>query len=238
MAVKRRGGIDVPRMNDVQLLAHLLGMAGLETTPAREVSHALLDSYHDLRQVLTRPREDLLSYPGLGENAAAFLLLIPALVERYLSTAPAQPTPLKSQADVQAMLAPHFHGQDFERVCAFLLGDDLQPITSILVAQGGPAAVSCPTRRVIELALNHRAQGVILAHNHPDALPFFSQSDLNATSVLARELWLVGVPLLDHLLVAGSHIVSLRQFVRHLHEIGVSLPTILGWYPWEDEELP
>ncbi len=236
MALKRRREPEITQMNDVQLLAHLLDMAGLETTPAREVSHALLDSFHDLRQVLAQPQDILVPYPGLGENAAAFLLLIPALMERYTSTVPDRPNPLASREDILTLVSPHFYGQDFERVCAFLLGDDLQPITSVLIAQGGRAAVSCTTQRVLELVMNHRARGVILAHNHPDALPYFSRSDFFATSVLARELSLVDIPLLDHYLIAGEHIISMRRFTGFLRASGVRLPVAWIWYPQETEE--
>ena len=234
MPLKRQKLPDITRMNDVQLLAHLLDMSGMETTAAREMSHALLDDYKDLTHVLYRPRNELLDYPRLGESSAAFLLLLPALMKRYTSTTAPAPVPLEEPSDIARLLAPHFRGQSFERVCAFLLGDDLQPITSILVAQGGRAAVTCSTRRVIELILNHRARGVLLAHNHPDGVAAFSKSDLISTGVLMQELSLVGIPLLDHYLVAGKHILSMRRYAGYLRSVGIRIPGLMQWFPFPE----
>lgn len=216
-------------MNDVQLLAHLLDLAGLETTPAREMSHSLLAEHHDLTTVLHLPQDQLLDHPGLGESAAAFLLLIPALVKRYTS-ATETATPLRGPEDIRQLMAPHFYGQGFERVCAFLTDGGFQPFTSVLVGQGGPAAVTFSIRRVLDLTLNHGAQGVILAHNHPDGSLSFSSSDLTSTAVLAQELALVGVPLLDHYLLAGDQVISMRQLAGSCQ---LRLPLALRrlWFP-------
>lgn len=217
-------------MNDVQLLAHLLGMAGLDTTSAREASHSLLDGRRELQQVLDLPQEKLLGDPLLGEGAATFLLLLSALIKRYTHAA-SSTTPLQDSKDVYQLLAPHFSGQRFERVCAFLLGKDLQPFTSVLVGQGGPAAVTFSIRRLLDLVLNHRASGVILAHNHPDGVLAFSRSDLTSTYTLAQELALIDVPLLDHYLVAGKHILSLRYKTVISPPESFPIPFPLLWFP-------
>ena len=234
MSAKRQQLPDITRMNDVQLLAHLLDMSGMETSAAREMSHALLDEYKDLNHVLHQPQDKLLGYPHLGESAATFLLLLPALMKRYTSTTAPAPMPLEGPLDIAQLLAPHFHGQSFERVCAFLLGDEMQPITSILVAQGGRAAVSCSLRRTMELILNHRARGVLLAHNHPDGVAAFSKSDLISTGLLTRELSLVGIPLLDHYLVADRHILSMRRYAGYLKSVGIRIPGLLQWFPFPE----
>lgn len=224
-------------MNDVQLLAHLLDMAGLETTPARELSHSLLDAHHDLEQVLTLPQDQLLGCPQLGESAATFLLLLPALMKRYTRTTAETSISLDREEDVQRLLAPHFRNQGFERVCAFLLGEGFQPFTSVLVGQGGRAAVTFSIRRVLDLALNHGAKGVILAHNHPDGVSGFSKMDLVSTGVLMRELAVVRIPLLDHFLLADDHIISMRQYVHSLRAQGVLLPMFPDWFPPEEAEV-
>lgn len=231
MAVKRRGGPDIPRMNDVQLLAHLLGMAGLETTKARELSHALLNANGDLRGVLAAPRDALLGEPELGEHAAAFLLLLSALMKRYTRAEADVPIPMETEEDLRRLLAPHFRGQSVERVCAFLLGEDLRPFTGVLVGQGSQAAVTFSIRRVLELALNHNATGVILAHNHPDGVPCFSRSDLVSTDLLMRELTLVHLSLEDHYLLAGGRVISLRRSVRAFWERSILLPAFPDWFP-------
>lgn len=218
-------------MNDVRLLAHLLTMAGADPTHAREQSHALLAEHHSLGAVLALPRERLLGHTELGEGCAAFLLLIAALLARYVSP-PFQPAIcLGDQAELERLLQPRFSGQETERLYAFCLDQDLNLISSTLAAQGGQIAVSCSLGRVLDLALSHRAKGVILAHNHPDGVPFFSKSDLLSTSILFQELLLVDIPLLDHYLLAGEQIVSLRQLALEQKLPAFSFPLPEEWFP-------
>lgn len=214
MALKRRQAPDVAQMDDRQLLAHLIELSGTQTTAARELAHTLLEVYQTLDQVLALPQEKLLDHPGLGENAAVFLLLLPALIDRYGLASQGQsgqPVRLWEHGDLERLVLPHFYAQNVERVYAFCLDGNMNLITATLCAQGGSTAVSCSVRRVLELALNHRAKGVILAHNHPNAIPTFSKSDLMSTSALAQELAMVDIPLLDHLLLAGRELISLRK---------------------------
>lgn len=218
-------------MNDVQLLAHLLGMAGTDLNSARELSHALLDSYGDLGRVLAQSQQELLRYPDLSENAAVFLLFLPALMHRYSST-PARSAILPEDEDALAqMLYPHFQDQEVERVCAFFLDGHFRLLSSCMVAQGGRRAVSCSVHRVLELALNHRARGVILAHNHPDGSTDFSRNDLVSTNILAQELALVDIFLLDHYLLADGRAISLRRCAAERSVHGVYLPLPQDWFP-------
>lgn len=234
MAFKQTAGADIPQMSDGQLLAYLLTMAGAEAPQAGTLSRALLESHQTLEAVLELPKKTLLDFPGLGEGAAAFLLLIPALTRRYIGPQSAlrpDAPPLREAQDMSRLLIPFFRRHNTERVCAFFLGDDSQPLTSVLVAQGGESAVSCSVRRVLELTTAHRARGVVLAHNHPDGVLFFSKDDLLSTSRLLRALSVLNIPLLDHYLVAGERVISLRQCSGEQVDVGVEHPFPRDWFP-------
>ena len=75
---------------------------------------------------------------------------------------------------------------------------------------GGRASVALSLRMVIAGALAHDAAALILGHGHPsgDATP--SPADLAYTRALARVCAAVEVELLDHLILAGDRITSLR----------------------------
>lgn len=218
-------------MNDRQLLSHLLCMAGLEVSASRELSHVLLEAHQDLAHVLALPQERLLGQPGLGEGPATFLLLLSALMDRYRSPVIHTTFSWEEPEDVRAILLPHFPVAERERVCAFFLGEGLQPITATLVGQGGKDAVTFSIRRVLELALSHRAQAVVLVHNHPDGLASFSQHDVDATVQLMWELSLVQVSLLDHYLIAGGRLVSLRRQVVEMDQHNVYISKLPQWFP-------
>lgn len=231
MPIKQRSGPDVAGMDDLQLLSHLLTMAGLPPARAGDRAHALLRTHMTLARVLEQSPAALTHYPGLDEGAAAFLLLISALMSRYKSAVATGPPLLESTEQLCRLLLPHFQDQETERVYVFLLDDRLRLLSAALVAQGGRSAVSCSVRRVLELAVNHRARGVVLAHNHPDGSTDFSKDDLASTGKLFRELSLVGIPLIDHFLLADSRLVSLRRYVLERRKMGCRLPALQGWFP-------
>lgn len=59
-------------------------------------------------------------------------------------------------------------------------------------------------RHVLECVIEHRADSVILIHNHPSGIAEPSGADIMITERLRRALALIDVRILDHLIVAES----------------------------------
>ncbi len=68
-----------------------------------------------------------------------------------------------------------------------------------------------PIRLVARDALAFEARGVVLAHNHPSGHAEASPADLAFTRRLALCLDALEICLLDHLIIAGGRITSLRE---------------------------
>ncbi|WP_241043783.1 MULTISPECIES: JAB domain-containing protein [Achromobacter] len=66
-------------------------------------------------------------------------------------------------------------------------------------------------REIVKAALAHNAASVIVAHNHPSGHAEPSAADISMTRQLKDALALVGTNVLDHLVVAGSRIVSFAE---------------------------
>ncbi|MEL0170016.1 MAG: DNA repair protein RadC, partial [Pseudomonadaceae bacterium] len=66
-------------------------------------------------------------------------------------------------------------------------------------------------REIVKLALLTNAAAVVLAHNHPSGNPEPSQADIALTLRVKNALHTVDIRLLDHLVVSGSHSVSLAE---------------------------
>ncbi len=235
---KRRAPPKIAEMNDLQLLAHLISLSGTDPTAARELAHALLDAHQTLGQVLALSGEALVNFPDLGENAAAFLHLLPALMARYAADPGSDderpPIYLWEPEAAARFLAPHFHDQSAELVYMFCLGERFELITGTLLTKGGTGAVSCSVPRVLRLALAHNSKSVILVHNHPDGSTVFSKSDLVATSIMGYALATADVSLTDHLLLAGDEIISLRELFLSGRLAGSPFPLPQAWRnePW------
>ena len=77
----RQEGLD--HFSDIQALELLLfyGIPRVDTNP---IAHALLDHFGSLSQVLEASPEELMKVPGVGENAALLLTLIPQMGRFYM----------------------------------------------------------------------------------------------------------------------------------------------------------
>jgi DNA repair protein RadC len=66
-------------------------------------------------------------------------------------------------------------------------------------------------REVVKAALSRNASSVLLAHNHPSGVCEPSDADLHLTGALVQALSLIDVRVLDHFVVAGSHVHSFAE---------------------------
>jgi DNA repair protein RadC len=66
-------------------------------------------------------------------------------------------------------------------------------------------------RETFHVAIADRAVSILIAHNHPSGNLEPSESDLAATRRLSEVSRTVGIPILDHLIVCESGVLSLRE---------------------------
>lgn len=66
-------------------------------------------------------------------------------------------------------------------------------------------------REVVKRAVALNAAAVILAHNHPSGEPSPSREDEALTKRLQSALYLIGVRVLDHIIVAGTRASSMAE---------------------------
>lgn len=83
-----------------------------------------------------------------------------------------------------------------------------------LCAIGVGTHVETSPSDVFRAAILCGAAGVILMHNHPSGDPEPSPQDILVTEQMIRAGLLIGVPVLDHVVVADEYCVSINEYVR------------------------
>lgn len=78
------------------------------------------------------------------------------------------------------------------------------------VPSQGTMEVEVPIRAIAGDALAFGAEQVVMAHNHPSGDPEPSRDDLATTRRIAAALNALGIRLVDHLVLAGDTVTSLR----------------------------
>ncbi|MFT5200041.1 MAG: DNA repair protein RadC [Planctomycetota bacterium] len=123
----------------------------------------------------------------------------------------AQPKPnVRRAKDVFAHLEPRLRGLQREIFIALLLDVQNRLQGEVLVSVGTLTSSLVHPREVFRQAIAQGAAAVIVAHNHPSGDPDPSQADREVTRRLIRAGFLVGIPLLDHVVIGMGRFASLR----------------------------
>jgi DNA repair protein RadC len=182
-------------ISDADLLALVLGCGGPRVQEAtKDGTHGLLRG----RGLTPVQRSRLNAAIELGKRVI--------LAERPM------PKTIRTPADVAPFLHALLNKCEEERFYVVLLNARNAVIDSpVLVAAGTVDACAIHPRDVFRPAMAANASAIILVHNHPSGNPHASPEDLGLTNRIKVAGDMVGITLLDHLIVAGAGVASIRK---------------------------
>jgi len=100
---------------------------------------------------------------------------------------------------------------DYEVFGLILVDSHHRVIEYVEMFRGTIDGASVHPREVVKLVLEQQAAACLLVHNHPSQVGEFSVADELITTRLKEVLQGIDVRILDHLLVAGSTVVSMAE---------------------------
>lgn len=109
------------------------------------------------------------------------------------------------------LLAPYYREHDREEFVVLLLDVGLHVTGLVSVSIGGLTATVVEPAQVFKPAILGNADSVIVAHNHPSGNAEPSKADVAITRQLVQGGQALGIPVRDHLIVAGSRYTSLAE---------------------------
>lgn len=119
--------------------------------------------------------------------------------------------PNLNAADWLSQIEVRLTGETREVVAIAYL-DAAADVIGLRVAEDGTRAqIALPLRDILRDVLDHEAQSLVLAHNHPSGDPHPSASDQAATQALCAMLRPIGVRIADHIIVSGAKRISFRD---------------------------
>ncbi len=98
-----------------------------------------------------------------------------------------------------------------EVFAALMLDAQHRLIEYVELFRGTVAQTSVYPREVVKESLARNAAALVLVHNHPSGVAEPSRADRLLTQTLNAALALVDVRVLDHLIVAGSDVLSFAE---------------------------
>lgn len=111
--------------------------------------------------------------------------------------------PLRGPLDVWRK-CEDIRDQDREMLKVFYLDAAHRPILSEIISIGTLTESLVHPREVFAPAFKNAAAAIVVAHNHPSGDSNPSEEDRSVTRRLAEAGRLLGIPLLDHIVVAAG----------------------------------
>jgi len=196
---------------DIDLLALLLG-TGAEGESASAVAAHLLDASGGVAGLARQGAHALSRRRGIGHAKAARIVAALELGRR------ASELLLEGSRDAFPSLdhvvrwaRPRLAHLEHEEVWLLALDGRNGLRVAQRIAQGGLHATALTPSDVLRPALRSGASAIILLHNHPSGDPRPSADDVHMTRALERACHVVGIPLVDHVVVARDGAASLRD---------------------------
>jgi len=204
-----RSGVET--LSDEDLLSLLLG-TGAVGRSVTELSRRLLEDNLGLEGLSRLGVHGLSRQHGLGPAKAARVAAALELGRRALTSLSAiERLELGSFDKVARWAGPRLCTLEHEEVWLLSLDGRNGLKSARRIAQGGMHACALTTRDVLTPALRDSASAIVLVHNHPSGDPRPSPEDVSMTHAVARACEVVGVPLLDHVIVARGGAASLLE---------------------------
>ena len=189
----------------------LLLFYALPRQDTNPLAHALLDHFGNLEAVFEAPLEELVKVPGIGENAATLLKLIPAVSRRYEMCKNDFSEILDSTTKAGDYLAARYLFERDEVVYIVCLDAKRRVICCKALFRGDVNSAEVSVRKIAELALVKNASAIILSHNHTSGIALPSREDERTTKRVKDALEPMGITLLDHIIVAGDDYISMAE---------------------------
>lgn len=200
-------------------ILELLLFYGIPRRNTNEIAHRLQERFGTINRMAEASIDELKLVEGIGDNSAILLKLVLSLAKSYAREMKKESKRLTSVALAVSHARSVTMGATKEVLYAVFMDNSLNVIDTSLIAVGAIDEVSPLIRTVIELCVLKRATAVMLVHNHPNGGVEASVADVDFTSLLERELHIIGVHLVEHLIVDQKSYNPILKGIRRVSDI-------------------
>ena len=153
--------------------------------------------------------ERLCQISGIGPGKAVAIAAAFELGRRTAAeTAECVNEPLSNSGKVFRIMLPLTRDLDHEECWALYLNRANHLISKEMMSSGGLDSTVMDCKMIVRKALEKKASGVILVHNHPSGSPQPGRADIKQTDLLKKALSTCDISLIDHVVIADSSYYS------------------------------
>ncbi len=197
-------------LSDAELLAILI-RSGTGRQTALDLARQLVTEERSLLKIARKTPSELMRLSGIGRAKAVELLAAFELARRVNGAVEDEKVIVRTPGDVAHVMIPMLRDLSHELFFVMLL-DAMNGLKCIRKVTSGTLNASLVhPREVFKEAIDYLAASVIVVHNHPSGNSEPSGEDIEVTKQLCEAGKVVGIPLHDHVIVAGDKYTSLAE---------------------------
>ncbi|MDP2744832.1 MAG: DNA repair protein RadC [Dehalococcoidia bacterium] len=199
-------------LSAVELLALILGR-GIRGESVMVTAQQLLSRFGSFGGMARASIEELSMVRGIGPAKATQLKAAFELNRRLeeQTSIPDAAGAVKSPQDAVGQVRSMLKGKKKEHFLAILLNTRNRVIKVTPISMGTLDSSLVHPREVFMEAISASAASMIVAHNHPSGELSPSEEDIKLTKRLKEAGELLGIEVLDHIIVADTGFISMRE---------------------------
>jgi len=203
--------IGAENLSSAELIAILLS-TGTHNMNAVDIGKELINKFDTLEFLSQASLEELQELEGIGP-AKAIKLHAAFQLSRNMQKEKAENKIIycKNPEDVAKIFIPQMGHLKQEIFSIALLDSAGKFLRDREITRGIINASLIHPREVFRVAIKEAATSVILVHNHPSGQLKPSNEDLSITRQLVAAGETIGIPVQDHLIIAGNDFLSLKE---------------------------
>ncbi len=191
-------------LTDAELIAILIG-SGSRNETAVELSKRILHHYdNDFNKLGKASIIELSNFKGIGEAKAISIIAALEIGRRRNETESKAPDIIGCSKDACNIIRRHLVDLNHEEFWIILTGRSNKVLGKELVSKGGFSEVLIDIKIVFSAALQYKANGIILVHNHPSGSLKPSHEDIMLTKRIADAGKILDIKVTDHLIITDK----------------------------------
>ena len=199
-------------LSDTELLAILL-RTGTPSVSVLHLAEEVLAKYQDkgLVSIMNVSPQEIASIHGVGLAKAATIVAAVELGRRLSTKAAQKLEKIDGPEDVARYASPVLRFEQKEHFLVMLLDVRNHVLAMPTISVGSLTASVAHPREIFREAIRYSAANVILIHNHPSGDPTPSREDVCLTKQMMKAGEIMGIPVLDHIIIANDNFLSLKE---------------------------
>ena len=196
-------------LSNAELLAIIINNGNKENSALDLAKQILADCDNDFLELSKRDIAQLTKqFKGIGPaKAITIIATLEIARRRHEAKASARPKLTESLSAFKVFFKD-LCDLNHEEFWVLYTNASAHLIAKQRISEGGFTQTSIDVKKILQMAVAHRASGLVLGHNHPSGSPSPSNNDILITQKIQAAAKFMDLKVVDHIIVSGNEYYS------------------------------